>query len=553
MRTFTEQEIYLPYGDPGRQKAVKSMVPRMDTRATNLDRLFSMARSHLLDLKLAERLAEREVAIDLQKFPLIQAWLADIKGDEQLLKDLLHTDGLYFWTKIKILDFLEQQQNVAPEVLGEEYRKLLVDYPGQWEIANGYAKYLERIGKNEDSRSVLNGWLALNVETLGLERIFITTAVARTYYNEGRYEEGFEVITPEIASWQAGAMQMGAKLLEKLNRKTESEKLARAIVDRYPDGPEYRAFLAGLYWSHGKPKEAADLLKAGGKRLNNNVWHFTIAPEFAEAFSEKTKEDALTAYSALIAQGFEPMDILSLVYPLEKKGKYDLAFELSSQIHANGIGNLFFLTHSYHCLKECKGKPDALDWLRKRVPPEMLNPLAMLAYTSGEYDPLWDIIGDPGKGRNADFVWVMRAAASERLGSDKDPHRNALMAHYEKKDGGIMDTANNMISGVTSRFSGGSKENDDGYYDQISRFLCGLTREEEILKLATDPHKRCEIAYYIAVRAQGEGRYSDASDWYRVALETGLTKMGEHRWANETLYMWLVKQKSLSRLQQERL
>jgi len=97
------------------------------------------------------------------------------------------------------------------------------------------------------------------------------------------------------------------------------------------------------------------------------------------------------------------------------------------------------------------------------------------------------------------------------------------------------------------------KKGGNGTYHMLTRFLTGLATEKEVLALATDPKKRCEIAYYIGLRAQGEGRYADASDWYRVSIETGLIQNGEYRWAHNTLSKWQSAGKSLARLADERL
>lgn len=555
MRIFFEQGKYLGFGDPDRLKAVKGLMPHLDTRISHRQYLYSAAVTHLMDLKMSGNLAESIIAAAPLKDARFQARYAELKGDVKFLQELLYSDGLKRSAKIYILECLAKQPGVSQDILREQYRNMLNDYRDNWDFVNAYAAYLEQTGQYEDERIVLKGWLDRDVTTLGLEPIFAWTAIARAYYKEGRYEEGLKIIAPIIGSQQAGAMQRGAELLEKLNRKAESEKLAEAIVDRYPDGTKYRTLLARLYWSHGKPKEAASVLKAGGKLLTMDLWQFTIAPEFAEVFSDRPKDEGLAAFSALMAEGFGHFELVRLTFPLAKKGKNELAFAMSSQLQWNGIGNLELLLHSYGYLKEYMGKPHAVAWLRSKIPPPMLNPLSMIAYREKQYELMWDLIPDPGTGKDADFVWLMRAAASLRLGPGNDPHRNDLLAHYPVKSEGVLDAISDKFSGITSYFGGGKdtgKSNGyDGYYDKVGRFLCGLMTEEEVLKLATEPNRRCEIAYYIGLRAQCEGRYADASDWYRVAVETGLIKMGEYRWAYDTLYKWYTEDKSLSRLESE--
>lgn len=65
------------------------------------------------------------------------------------------------------------------------------------------------------------------------------------------------------------------------------------------------------------------------------------------------------------------------------------------------------------------------------------------------------------------------------------------------------------------------------------------------------PDSRCEASYYLGLRAQSEGRLRDASDWYRISIESGLQNMGEYRWAYNQLYLWEGEGKSLERIAAE--
>lgn len=87
---------------------------------------------------------------------------------------------------------------------------------------------------------------------------------------------------------------------------------------------------------------------------------------------------------------------------------------------------------------------------------------------------------------------------------------------------------------------------------QVGRYLCGLASEEDILKLATRPNRRSWISYYIGLRNQSEGRYGDASDWYRVVMETDVNTP-EYKWAMDALRNWMAADKSLNRLADEKL
>ncbi len=79
----------------------------------------------------------------------------------------------------------------------------------------------------------------------------------------------------------------------------------------------------------------------------------------------------------------------------------------------------------------------------------------------------------------------------------------------------------------------------------MGRYLVGLATEAEMLGLAKTPDRRCEVAYYLGVRARAEGRYEDASEWFLVAVATGQTLEGEYTWATDQLANWAGTRQSL--------
>ena len=313
--------------------------------------------------------------------------------------------------------------------------------------------------------------------------------------------------------------------MDKLGHRDQAEDLGRRMVARYPDSAALRADLAGLYWRHGKPAEAARLLKDASRRLRAEDWRSEVAPEFEEAFESRPNE-ALAAFMALLAEGCDPFAIKYLIYSSARLKMYAVAFEMASRIRWQGQGAVEFNVIAYQNLLEVKGQPAALAWLRSRIPPDSLNRASMVIFEVGRHELLWDLIERPD-GNMADFVWLMRASAAVRVGVGNDPNRARLFEYYNRSL--------------------------PGHYHVIGRFLLGLATEREVLDQATDASRRCEIAYFIGVRAQADGRYEDASDWYRVAVETGQSRYVEYRWAFYTLYKWLDPYKSLSRLAAERL
>lgn len=541
MRTMKEAKK--SYLDLELIKTAKAILPRLDSRVIHRWYLFEIARGPLLDITLRERLAESIIKDSSQRRPQFLAWYANYSGDDKLLRELLDAESMDWRTKLKILGYLVKKGETKPEELIERYRKISAKYPDSWDVTDGFQRYLMQIQKYEEVRSIVNNWLDRNVLSRdGTDRIDAKAAISLSYFKEGRYEEGWNVIEPEIASWKASAMEMGARLLDKLNRPTEAEKLMEACVDRYPDSALCRAKLARLYWRHGKNKEAAEFLKQSANRLFTSDWEFRIAPEFVEAFSDKPKENALAAFSALFEQGHGSPCLLNLAKGLADNGLHELAFELCSQLHGtNEQGEMRILLRCYDYLKEFKGQTAAFDWLHSKLTPPLRGWAANVAYTEMHYDMIWDLVPDPDQmSEMGSYTWLMRAAASLKLGPTGDPHRKDLMFHFEN-DAPLskLDASKAEFDTISRRY-------------QVGRFLCGLVPKEEVLKFASIPLRRGAIAYDIGLRCQSEGNYAEACRWYRAAIETGIDSI-ETEWAIRELNRWISADKSLERIALDKL
>jgi hypothetical protein len=152
----------------------------------------------------------------------------------------------------------------------------------------------------------------------------------------------------------------------------------------------------------------------------------------------------------------------------------------------------------------------ALSWLRARVPPESEHPLAIAMYAESEFQLLWSLIERPEDGPQPSSVWLMRAAAYLDEWPENREHLEELMEYFSR----------------TPR--------DD--YQLMGGHLMGLVPEADLLRVATTPQRRCEVAYYLGVKAHRDGRTQDALTWFRVALETNQQRDGEYHWARDLIW-----------------
>lgn len=523
-RTFEEQKDHFSYGDPAILRAVKLMVSRMDTRVGHRVALANAAYYQLMDIRLAERLYRTVAETAPFHEPYAYAMYALITGNHKLLLELLHEPGFKPEARAYILRHLEKFQALSAEILRAEYKRLIDEEPNNWRVAMDVVEYLERVKDYPAARAVAADWLARDVTTAGLEHFAMVSAIARLFYLEGRYQEGWKTIEPIIQSQKEDVMSCAALLLDKMGRTEDAEKMARFALDRYPDSLQARTLLLQILWRHGKYSEAATVIKSSPYKINFFDWQLRLGERFAEVFLNRPPEQGLEAFSALIAEGFDPIALRSLAVLTARGGNHELAFKMVSQLRMGSPGDLNFLLRAYTHLKAWQGQAKALEWLRRNVPPQLVSSSGLIIFTESEYDLLWDFIGSP-VGSGADFVWLMRAAASIKLGLGNDPHHEQLVQHFTKAG--------------------------QGPYHTAGRYLMGLASEQEVFALATDANTRCEIAYYVGLRANGEGRYEDASDWYRASVETGLINHGAYRWSHSTLQLWQSKGKSLPRLATE--
>lgn len=522
-RGFTELDRRLIHGDPAGLVAAQRLAARLDTRVDN--RLFfaNTAYRILRDMVLFERLYQSAQETGHLHYHAI--WYANFTRDVPRLIQLLRDPEIRPEYRIQILGHLEKLEQAPPDLLKAEYRRLIAEKPQAWSTREKYVDYLDRIRDYRTAVSVILEWLEATPEPRGFDRIYARATLSRTYERQGKLAEAWDAIEPVIGSWQAWALQRAARVLHKLGRRDEAVEMARRAVSRYPDAAPVRTTLAELYWGQGKPVEAAKALTAGRHRLSTADWISTVTPEFVAAFKARPADGA-AAVAALLGANAHRGDLHRMAEAVARAGQPDLAFAIVSRIPWRETPEMIVVADGYKYLKATQGRAAALAWVRKTMPRGRLNEFAPAIYWSGEHELLWDLVEKPETGPEPDRVWLLRAAAAARLDPKSDPHRPALLRYY---------------GGPGPR-----------HYHAFGRYLLGTATEAETLALATDPQRRCEVAFYLALRAKAEGRYVDASDWLRVAIETRQVRLPEHIWAYTVISEWQGAGKSLALLEAER-
>jgi hypothetical protein len=203
---------------------------------------------------------------------------------------------------------------------------------------------------------------------------------------------------------------------------------------------------------------------------------------------------------------------------------YELSWAVASRtMPPAGAPRLSGLLDAYKVLKTWKGEPAALQWLQPQVKPNEIERVGEIGFSEGEEELAWTVSTDVGSAELRDNTWLLRAAGTRRTKALAARLPEAR-AHYETDAG----------AGT--------------YWNEMGKYVVGLTDDKAIASLAKDTHTICEASFYTGARAEGEGRYADANDFYRSAIEATRSSVGECTWAAKTLYRWKKSGLPLARM-----
>jgi hypothetical protein len=332
------------------------------------------------------------------------------------------------------------------------------------------------------------------------------------YYLEGRYPDAWETIRTVIESWQGTTLYRASLILDKLNRPDEAERMGRAMLERYPQGAKGRGMVAYLYWKHGKPDQAAEVLKKSPTPITLYEWEHEIGPFFEEALEGQSIESAKRALVLLQQAGIDEYSLYRLNFLPARHGKHEFAYALLSQLRSNP--SFFIYAYSQH--KAWEGKEKALQTLHQYIPVGLFGPASNVMYDDGQYDLLWDFSDHIDPNVQGDYVWLLRAATLNEVGIYSEDRRQSLLKYYS--------------------------EHSSGHYNMLGRYLMSLMSEADLLRHGGPV---ASTAYYIGLKAKSEGRYVDASDWFRFGMEKGSSQEPEHKWCGDVLRRWRLGEHNL--------
>ncbi len=475
---------------------IRALVRRLDARPSHRSELAYFSHYNLMDARAAEDLHRSlmQVLGDGSRKPKADSAL--YLGDWATLKRLVEAPEIQAPEASAIL-WSWYVSHSESDRLDREYQDVIERFAGDWNVASYYIDFLRDQKKYRQACEVVERWLSRNNDRRTPGHFHAHIRLAHNYVLAHQFEKGRKLLEEMSESewFQRTIIKRGiAECLAGLGRLPEAETLMREVVSVIPQDPEGVRDLVRILWARGKGKEAAETL--ADSRHSLSYWDVcgALSDELAEVFLERPGERLTSAVDAIVKQ-----PALSQYYRCAPSGfakarRWEEALRVSGQFAPSGSERMDLLVLRYEYMKNWKGREAAAGWLKTQIPAGQMNPLSMKALYTKNDDLLWDVIATPDEKNHPEWVWLFRACAFALRGTDRDPHRADLLAYYAK--------------------------DDPSPYHVMGRYLLGLASEAEMLALATTHERISEVAYYLGARAQGEKRFRDACEWYRVAAES---------------------------------
>jgi len=501
------------YSDPKLLRAVRALTPRLDSRVSHRAALGSIAWSPLQDLRASESLLRSafQAAPDAQQ--QLEEWFASLAGDARELERIGRDRFALRHVRNSAWENLWNLGGDHAATAEHGLRAMLDEDPNDDSTAYTLGQQLRLAGRLDDARAVMLAWLRPN-DAPGVRAANVRGTLARYSFLAGRYDEGLEVVAPALPIGNARAFQYAALNLAGKGQALVARQMVDTLLKRYPY-PKDVAIAAEVEWQLGDLDAAAKRLASAPTRLTATDYRDDVSEGFIRIFGEKPDRAAAATLAAAKA-GVDAENLTQLAYALDQRGQSETAFRVLDAIPAQGDRADIIHISAARPLRKARGDEAARSWLRQQFPSvgeDRASHLALIAFREGAPEMVWDVVPDPkGTDHYAETTWMLRAAQVALQGEAAPrARRQALHDYY-----------------ATVR--------QPTRHTQIGRYLIGEVPEAEVAKLVTDLPGTCEVPYYFGVRAQGEKRFGDAADWYRVAVECGMRQEAEYLFAWNELY-----------------
>lgn len=536
LRMFEDLAGWAYYQDPLIFLAVRDLVEKLDSRPGDCLSLGDIALKRLNDLKLTEQLYGSVMRVAPTYNLRGASWFASYQRDVSQIESILSLPEI---TPVEISNaiwWLSQDKDVPPEQMRNVFQKAAAMERTDYWIRGNYIRYLQDRKEYDEAIRVIKDWLNYSGPEQGFDYIHACVDLSHLYSLQGKYDIAWSAVEPVVDSWQGDALSEGVLALDHLGKTEEALKLAYEAVDRYPDAWGNWADLLEVLWRHGRYTEAPKALDKYPAYINLNDWCWRIGQRFIETFASEPDDKAMLAFVQLLTSRNYGKWMATFAKTARKEKRPALGYRMVMESEKKHFANIYDLLGAYSCMRESKGSEAAFAWLQKEIPAQKVSGLCFLVFQAGEDQLLWDLAPHPEKFPNPEWIWLTRAAAAARSENVPESWKKQLMDYY---------------SGKAEILSSYQKRNHEYQYRE-GQFLMGVISEQDLLSAAKNSEQLCDIAYFIGLKHHAAGDYENASDWYRLAVETRQRKEYEYMIAFDTLETWSNVGHSLRILAQDK-
>lgn len=509
--------------DPADRAGVRIVFRRLDARPDNSSAAW-VAAYELQDLRLGERLMRAFVEMAPRGNDDLLLRLAYRTRDSAQLRRIA-TDRKYSVNvRTAALADLGLMNDPDTAFRKARYFELMDEEP---ELTGPLDRCVNLLRNTKDVPGALaatHRWLARRpVKERDLSWAHVVTLQANLLGEQKKWSEAWKTIEPALRTGKGEVLASAAWILEERGNWDDALEMAKSIRQRYPEDSGGVVTAARVLWRQRKYVEAAGLLSRSPV-VRRSDWDGEVATSFGSVFHDADPHDTRNAFGPLVELGVDAKALAALAREIGRRGDPRLAAALLSQIRATGSDESAIQIWTHDELLKAEGEEAATAWLLKTT--RAGHQLGIVAFQFQRYDILWALEGDPARATKDDEMQLMRAAA---LIHKPEP---SCEPYYR----------------LLQYFGGRPRKG----WAPFGLFLLGSATPEEVYVLSDGLPGICNLGWLMGLKAAGEGRYEEASDWFQVSVESGQPRVPPNAWSFEILRRWMVRDLFLRQLQAEK-
>jgi|GEM_PF-4983711 len=440
-------------------------------------------------------------------------YFASILGDTDRMKQIMDRDDLSPYERALAAKYLAGAGDRADSDRGFEKLFRESDYSDFYSVWAGVVN--ERHDWAAKERAA-RGWLDKHRDR-DIEHAYYAASLADALEEQGRYDEAWAIIEPDMQAWSANVIGQAVSLLQRRGHVKESDELAARMIERYP-GAWTRGGYAVVLWRQKRWNEGAALFGPKSAAYSASEFDEHVPQAMTELLAHATPADVAAAAGALADAGVPPDRLNHITQEFLKQGHADLAFAAANEFCKryplkNEVTAADEYCETYRALAAWKGRPAATAWLRERLSNDDALQVISLLYQGHDDEAVLDFADYATRVRTDELQLLVAAAMTRLRLPDSDPRVVAL-----KKE----------IAAQTY---------DPKSLQAITRYLLGITDEKQFAAWGNDASDRVSVLYAIGLKSAAAGDYDRALPYF-LAARHGAFDTPPQAWAVEALNRW---------------